>query len=205
MELVGIFLVGMVISYIGSIPPGAINISVLQYGLKGQKSFALRFALAACLVEFVYAAITVKFQLLLTEHTLFTEHFQMISALVLFSLGVISLAKSKKNNEIKEASDSPKAFRKGLLLGVANGVVIPFWLGVTAYLQNTRLVVIDWYNLLVYVTGIAVGSFLLMLTVTYLSHRFQTIVENRSLVSKIPGIIFISMGLYSFYLWISVG
>ena len=204
MELLWIFLVGMLISYVGSIPPGAINISVLQYGLRGEKSLALRFGLAACLVEFVYAALTVKFQLLLTQYTIFTEHFQMISALVLFSLGIVSLTKSGKETQAAASAFSPKAFRKGLLIGAANVVVIPFWLGVTAYLQNSRLIEITWYNLFVYVTGIAVGSFLLMVTVTYLSHRFQSLVENQRIVNKIPGIVFLSMGLYSLYLWINV-
>lgn len=203
MELFSIFLIGVVISYAGSIPPGTINISVLQYGLKGQKSLALRFGLGACLVEFVYAAATVKFQLFLTEHTIISEHFQMFSALVLLSLGILNLTRKRKPKDGAVVPASPKAFRKGLLMGIANLMVIPFWLGVTAYLQNTKLIVITWYNLFIYVTGISIGTFLLVVTVAYLSHRFQKVVENKNLVSKIPGIVFLSMGLYSFYLWIN--
>lgn len=204
MDFLWVFLVGVVISYIGSIPPGAVNISVLQYGLQGQKSSALRFGLAACLVEFVYAAATVKFQLFLTEHTAISEHFQMVSAVVLLVLGIFSLTSSRKKARQPLATTSPRAFRKGLIIGVTNVMVIPFWLGVTAYLQNAQLIVITWYNLFIYVTGISIGTFLLVVTVAYLSNRFQTVVENKNIISKVPGIVFLSMGLYSFYLWFSL-
>lgn len=204
MDLIWLFVVGFVCSYLGSIPPGVINISVLQYGLHGHRSLGLRFALAACLVEFVYATATVRFHLFLTEHQAFTENFELISGIVLVALGIGSLANSEKTPSEKAVAESPKAFRKGLLVGVSNLIVIPFWLGVTAYLQSNDVIHIDGYGLLIYVTGITAGTFFLMANVAYLSHRFQAIVENRKVVNKVPGIVLLLMGLYSFYKWFMV-
>ncbi len=201
MNLLWLFVVGFVCSYIGSIPPGVINISVLQYGLHGHRSLGLRFGLAASLVEFVYAAATVRFHIFLTENTSFTEDFELVSGLVLVTLGIFSLLNSNKAPSEKAVAESPKAFRKGLLVGITNIMVIPFWLAVTAYLQSRNIVSIKGYDLFIYVAGVSAGTFGLMATVAYLSHRFQKVVENRKTVNKIPGVVLISMGLYSLYNW----
>lgn len=201
MNLFWLFFVGFVCSYLGSIPPGAINISVLQYGLHGHRSLGLRFGLAASLVEFVYAAATVRFNLFLTQHPTFTENFELLSGIVLVLLGALSLASSNKTPSEKITAESPRAFRKGLLIGLANPIVIPFWLGVTAYLQANNVIKIEGWDLLIYVAGISAGTFALMASVAYLSNRFQQIVENRKMVNRIPGIVLCAMGLYSFYKW----
>lgn len=201
MNLLWLFTVGFVCSYLGSIPPGVINISVLQYGLHGHQKLGLRFGLAASLVEFVYAAGTVRFHLFLAQHETFTENFELISAIVLVTLGIVSLANSHRAPSAKATAESPRAFRKGLLIGLANPIVIPFWLGVTAYLQSHNIIVISGYDLFVYVAGISAGTFMLMATVVYLSRRFQRVVENRKVVNRIPGIVLLALGLYSFYNW----
>ncbi|MEQ8811268.1 MAG: LysE family transporter [Imperialibacter sp.] len=201
MNLLWLFVVGFVCSYLGSIPPGVINVSVLQYGLHGHRSLGLRFGLAASLVEFVYAAATVRFHIFLTENTSFTEDFELVSGIVLTILGVASLLSSNKAPSEKAVEESPRAFRKGLIIGVTNIMVIPFWLAVTAYLQSRSIVIIKGYDLFIYVAGISAGTFALMASVAYLSNRFQKVVENRKTVNKIPGIVLLTMGLYSFYNW----
>jgi len=57
MHLFQIFMVGLIFSFLGSIPPGTINLSVMQLGLKKQMQGALLFTLAAVLVEFVCVCI----------------------------------------------------------------------------------------------------------------------------------------------------
>ena len=50
MEIFVVFLIGTFFSFIGSIPPGALNLSVLQLGLEGKVKTALRFALAVSII-----------------------------------------------------------------------------------------------------------------------------------------------------------
>ena len=82
-----VFLVGFLFSFLGSIPPGTINLSVLQLGLQNQLRGALFFTLAATGVEFVYASLAVEFQIFITSNTSITENFQIISALAMMALG----------------------------------------------------------------------------------------------------------------------
>ncbi len=43
MSYVLVFLIGLVFSFVGSIPPGTLNICVLQLGLERKTAAALRF------------------------------------------------------------------------------------------------------------------------------------------------------------------
>ena len=127
--VVQVFVIGFVFSFLGSIPPGTINLSVMQLGLKKQLKGALLFALAATLVEFVYAGVAVKFQMFLTANTVITENLQIVSALAMLALGVFNL--SRKTAPGKTSKTKLTSFQKGTLISLANPLAIPFWLAVT--------------------------------------------------------------------------
>lgn len=202
MLLVSTFLVGLFFSYIGSIPPGMINISVLQLSMQNKKGAALSFTVAAVLVEFVYAAIAVQFQMFLTENTSITDYFQLITAIVLIGLGVVNLIARKSISTEPKKGEKRNAFKRGALISLANPLAIPFWLAVTAYLQS-----MNWISLVEsafwwYITGISLGTFLLLSTIIILTSRYALILNNNFLVYRVPGLVFISMGAWALYQWI---
>lgn len=199
MIILGAFFVGLFFSFLGSIPPGTINISVMQLAMRNKKAAALYFALAAALVEYVYAGFAVKFQMFLTENTSIAGNFQIISGLVLLILGVINLVKRGQRQLNSQQQEKMAGFKKGVLISLANPLAIPFWLAVTAYLQSMGWVVLNDTNYLIYVAGISSGTFLLLACVTWLGARFSFIQNNDFIIYRVPGLIFLSMGLYTFY------
>ena len=199
-----VFAVATVVSFVGSIPPGTINISVMQLAILHRRSTAIALGAAAALVELFYAGLTVRFQLFLTENTNLMDYFHGIAGTAMIVLGVLNLLSKTKASNVKTVHEEIKkrnAFRKGVILGIANPLTIPFWLAVTAYLQKNEWITLDGYNLYAYSIGIAVGTFILLLCVTQLGNNFKTIANNRVIVHIIPGILFICMGLYSYYQW----
>ncbi len=200
MPFVPTFLVGIIFSYLGSIPPGMINISVLQLSMQNRKAAALSFTLACVLVEFIYAAIAVQFQMFLTDNTSISSYFQLITAIVLFGLGIANLIKKTKAIE-PQKGEKRNAFLKGTLISIANPLAIPFWLAVTISLQSMDWIVLEGAAFWWYITGISTGTFLLLLTIIVLASRYSLILNNHFLVHKVPGLIFIGMGLWSFFQW----
>ncbi|MFN7260132.1 MAG: hypothetical protein ACK5TU_09565, partial [Cyclobacteriaceae bacterium] len=91
-----VFLTGLVFSFIGSIPPGTLNVTVLQLGLDKKMGVALRFALAVSIIEYPYAWIAVAFEDWLTSSPLIIENFQLITAVVMTVLGLFTLWASRK-------------------------------------------------------------------------------------------------------------
>lgn len=194
-----LFGAGFFFSFIGSIPPGSINISALQYTLEKRIKAAYSFAAAAAVTEYLYAAIAVRFQIYLTENADISQYFQIVTGSVLILLGLLNLFKKPRDPKVKPSGEKRNAFKKGVLLSLTNPLAIPFWLMVTAYLQSMGWVMINGQNFWVYVAGISVGTFCLLITVINLGSRFTVIQGNAFLIYKVPGLIFIGMGIWSFF------
>ncbi|MBU2886190.1 hypothetical protein KO507_10490, partial [Gilvimarinus agarilyticus] len=71
-------------------------------------------------------------------------------------------------------------------------------LAVTAYLQSMNWVRLSADNYLLYVGGVSTGTFLLLVSVIYLGSRFSSIQDNVFVLYRLPGIIFVFMGLWTF-------
>jgi threonine/homoserine/homoserine lactone efflux protein len=200
-----VFIIAFVVSYLGSIPPGTINITSMQLSVQNHQRAAFFFALAASITEFAYAGVTVRLQLFLSEKPFFTEYFQIITALAMLALGVANLLTKTNSQSLLSKTTTPKGrngFKLGVILGVLNPLTIPFWLAVTAYLQNHQLISLSGVNFWLYLSGISIGTFALLLTVNRLGARFTNIADNQLLVHRLPGIIFILLGLYNFIDWL---
>ena len=191
-----LFLVAFAFSFIGSIPPGSINLSVIQLALKRQLYAAFRFALAAALVEFGYAYIAVEFQFYITSSPLIQDNFTLISAIVLIILGAVNLI-PKKNKRRMEIKLEDSGFRKGVLISLANPLAIPFWIAVTAYLQANNWILLERTNLVIYILGISTGTLSLLALLAVVAEKASNYIRNESLIRKIPGAVLLILGLYS--------
>ena len=142
MEVIATFFIAFFFSFIGTIPPGTLNLTIIQMGLDHRVQQAWRFAIASSIVEYFYAWIAVKFESLITSSPAVTENFQLITALVMLTLGVISLITSRNPSPIVERFNE-SGFRKGFILGVLNPMALPFWVAMTAYIRSQRWVTLD--------------------------------------------------------------
>jgi len=198
-----VFLITFVISYLGSIPPGVANVSVMQMGMKNHKRAAIFFSLSASLVEFLYAGLTVKFQIFLQTSTKLENIFHLITATALIGVGILSLRSKSTSSDVhgQEIAKGRDGFKKGIVLGFLNPMTIPFWLMVTAYIQNHQIIPLDGAAYWTYLAGISSGTFVLLMTVLWLGKKFTRISDNQLLVHKVPGILLIGLGIYTLVAW----
>lgn len=192
------FTVAFLVSYVGSIPPGTINISVMQLSILKRHRAALFFALAASIVELGYAGLTVQFHLYLSMHPVVSGYFKGITALSLIVLGGWNLA---SKSDATAMASRPKltgrhGFGRGLILGLLNPMTIPFWLVLTIHLENEGLIQVTGAHLWLYLSGLASGTFCLLITVDALGKKFTRISENTFWVQKLPGVTLLAMGGY---------
>lgn len=201
-----VLIIALLVSYLGSVPPGTINVSVMQLAIQEKQRAAFFLALAASLVEFVYAGITVRFQLFLSNSQWFTDHFYIITALPMIVLGIGNLFSSSHSgsfiSHVKAKGRS--GFGRGLILGILNPLTLPYWLTVTAYLQTHSLISLEGSSYWLYLVGISTGTFLLLLSILAIGRRFQRIADNQFLVHKLPGFIFVGLGIYNVIIWLNL-
>lgn len=197
MEAILTFFIAFFFSFIGTIPPGTLNLTIIQMGLAHRVRQAWRFSLAASIVEYFYAWVAVEFESLITSSPAVTDNFELITALVMLALGAISLFTAKNPSRIVKRFNET-GFRKGFILGVLNPMALPFWVAMTAYIRSQRWVTLDTkMELHAYLLGVSLGGFALMMVVFFLARKVVDYFEGNTLLKRIPGITLLLLGAYA--------
>lgn len=192
------FFVAFFFSFIGTIPPGTLNLTILQLGLENKIRTAWRLGFAAALIEYPYAWLAVKFEQLITSSPLIAENAQLLTAIVMTLLGIFNLVPQRKQSKFAEKFNN-SGFRRGLLLGILNPLALPFWVGTTAYLNSQH-----WIDLTTplglqgYLFGVSAGTLTLFVLLAYLAKLIAARFQQNRLLKKVPGIIMLTLGLYAF-------
>lgn len=197
-EVLSTFGVAFLFSFIGTIPPGTLNLTVIQLGLNQRIDAAWRMAFAAALIEYPYAWVAVGFQDFLSQSLEFRHHFHLISGFVMVALGVINLWASSKRSTFLQRFEA-SGFRKGIVLSLLNPLAIPFWMAMTAYLKTYGwLNLSDRYEVQAYLIGVCTGTLVLLMSVAFLAGKVVNYFRSDSILKKIPGTVLILLGFYSF-------
>jgi threonine/homoserine/homoserine lactone efflux protein len=117
---------GFTSSFLGTLPLGMLNLTILQLALANRQQQAVAFSLGATLIEFVQIGITLLGMNVLLAVPLLSQAISVISIPILLYLGYQNFQKKEETEGLKLTSKS--AFWQGILLGFANVVVYPFWL-----------------------------------------------------------------------------
>ena len=201
--IIQVFLIGVAFSFVGSIPPGTLNILVLQLGLENKVKVALRFALAVAIIEYPYAWVAVVFEDWITSSTLVLENFQLLGAIVMTTIGAFSLWAARKPSAFSVRFQE-SGFRRGLILSILNPQAIPFWIAVTAYLKIEGWIDLSTpWRLHSYVFGTAVGVMILLTILAMLAQKVSTPFQNNRMIRMIPGAILLVLGLFGFYKYLT--
>ncbi|HEY3405092.1 MAG TPA: LysE family transporter [Ohtaekwangia sp.] len=191
------FILSFFFSFIGSIPPGTINLTVLQLGLEHKTNIAWRLSMAAALVEYPYAWLAIKFETLITSSPVIVENFHLITAIVMIVLGIMNLLPTRNPSGISQKFQS-SGFRRGLLLGILNPLALPYWIGITAYLKGQGWLVLSTnFQLHAYLVGVSLGALALLLTLIYLGKRIASGFQQNVWLKKIPGMVLLGLGVYA--------
>mgnify|MGYP006210070789 CR=1 FL=1 len=197
--IVQAFLVGLVFSFVGSIPPGTLNILVLQLGLENKIRIALRFALAVAIVEYPYAWIAVVFEDWITSSPLVLQNFQLTGATVMTTIGVFSIWSARKPSQFSVRFQE-SGFRRGLILSILNPQAIPFWIAITAYLKME-----GWIDLSTslrvhsYVLGTSVGVMILLTILAVMARKLSSTFLHSKILRMLPGFILLLLGLVGLF------
>jgi threonine/homoserine/homoserine lactone efflux protein len=117
---------GFTSSFIGTLPLGMLNLTVLQLSLANRQKQAISFSLGASVIEFVQIGVTLLGMNVLLAIPQLSNVFSLISIPILIYLAVKNLKKGKNTEGGYLTAQS--TFYQGIVLGFANVVVYPFWL-----------------------------------------------------------------------------
>jgi threonine/homoserine/homoserine lactone efflux protein len=117
---------GFTSSFLGTLPLGMLNLTILQLALANRQRQAMAFSFGATLIEFIQIGITLLGMNVLLAIPQLSQAISIISIPILLYLGY-------KNFKKKQNTEGPPltvkaTFWQGIALGFANVVVYPFWL-----------------------------------------------------------------------------
>ncbi len=192
-----VFLVGLIFSFLGSVPPGTLNLCVLQLGLEKKIKAALRFALAVSIIEYPYAWIGVQFEYWITSSPQIVKSFQLLTAVVMIVMGILNIVTAKKPVSFVQRFNE-SGFRRGIVLSILNPMAIPFWIVVTAYLKAQGWIDLSHVGLLhLYILGTSVGAMLLLTLFALLADRLAGYVQHNRMLKLLPGLTLLLLGVYA--------
>ena len=162
MNLFRIFITGLTISFLGTLPLGTLNIAAMQIAITDGVPPAMYFVLGALLVEVCYVRISLVAMNWVFRHKKLFRWLEWISIVIILALAVSSFIAAadpavKKNVLL---SGGMHRFWLGVVMSALNPVQIPFWFGWSTVLftKNVLQHKSDHYN--TYITGIGLGTFI---------------------------------------------
>ena len=209
-----IFLITFFISFIGSIHPGPLNLSVIQTTL--QKGFvaALLMALGGVIPEIIYGYLAVEGVMIFEKYPAVFNLMQWVVMPILLGLGIQQIIVSRQpKKEISSSKttrkDSTRGVYKavftrevsirGFFLSLFNPQLLPYWMVILVNYQNySFLKISDLSDKILFVLGTSTGAFALNYVYAHIAYQqrervFKYINQNR--FEQIIGWTFVLMGL----------
>jgi threonine/homoserine/homoserine lactone efflux protein len=156
-----IFWWGFIISFLGSLPLGTMNVTATKISIQNGAHEAFVFSVGTLVVE----AACVYFVLLALQwvgkHQQLFRIFEWTTALLILILSVsciIGAIEMKSfGNSVFTRSDLPP-FVLGLLLSILNPLHVPFWFGWSTVLVTKNILIPQQKFFLFYIAGISLGT-----------------------------------------------
>lgn len=160
--LLKIFFTGMLVSFLGSLPLGTLNIAAMQISVSDGVTAGMLFSLGSLLVEIIYVRVSLVAMDWIRKQERVLKALEWITLLIVLALAVSSFY-AALNPSVKEnvvLSSSLPMFVLGFVMSALNPVQIPFWFGWSTVLFTKKVLLprTDHYNS--YILGIGIGTFI---------------------------------------------
>lgn len=161
-SLFKVFFWGLLVSFLGSLPLGTLNVAAMQISVQESIKNALFFSLGSLTVEMIY----VRFSLIgidwIRKQKKIFRWMEWISVGIVLALAIGSFIAAMQSHHEKNImlNNDIHRFLLGAMLCAINPVQIPFWFGWSTVLFSKNILKAEssYYN--IYIIGIGIGTFL---------------------------------------------
>jgi len=196
-SIISHFCYGLIACFIGGIPLGIINMSVVNITLKKSAKSAYHFALGSSIVEIFEASVAIIFGLAIEG---FLRDHQLLQSIIFFAfvlLGIYFLIKKPKPVFYESPSNKTSSeFFKGVVVALLNPQAIPFWLFALAFVAPYHIIDFVGSNLYFFLGGVFIGKLLALTLFTKGANYIKThLSQSSQILDKTMGSIFIIIGV----------
>jgi threonine/homoserine/homoserine lactone efflux protein len=162
MDLLKIFFWGLVISFLGTLPPGTLNVAAMQIGVQESLLNAINFSSGTIITEVIFARISLIGINWLRKQKILFRWLEWITFGIVVALAVGSFVAANKPYHAKNfmlVNDMNRVLL-GMFLSAISPMHVPFWFGWSTVLFTKKILKPQAASYNAFALGIGVGSFL---------------------------------------------
>ena len=160
-KLMKVFFWGMMISFLGSLPLGTLNVAAMQIGIQESIRNAMYFSIGSLCVEMVYVRISLVGIDWVRKQVVLMKVMEWITLAIILALAIGSfIAATRQGGEAKNIllNNHMNRFLLGMFMCAINPVQIPFWFGWSTVLFTKKILEPGNGQYNFYIVGIGVGT-----------------------------------------------
>lgn len=162
MHLAKVFFWGLLVSFLGSLPLGTLNVAAMQISVQENVRNAIFFSLGSLTVEMIYVRISLVGINWIRQQKNIFKWMEWITVAIVVALAIGSFIAATKPHHAKNVmlNNNINRYLLGAMLSAINPVQIPFWFGWSTVLFNKNILQPrnDFYN--IYIVAIGLGTLL---------------------------------------------
>lgn len=150
----------MLVSFLGSLPLGTLNIAAMQIAIVEGVRNAILFAIGSLTAEMIYVRLSLVAMDWVRRQERIFKILEWLTLLIIIALAISSFISASHANENKNVilNSNMPSFLLGLTMSALNPVQIPFWFGWSTVLFTKKILQprASHYNF--YIVGIGLGT-----------------------------------------------
>lgn len=162
MGLTKVFLWGMIVSFLGTLPLGTLNVAAMQISVQESITNAIYFSLGSLLTEMIYVRISLVGINWIRKQKILFKWMNWIALGIVLALAAGSFIAATSEHHAKNVmlNNNMNRFVLGVLLSSISPMQIPFWFGWSTVLFSKNILrpKNSFYNF--YIVGIGLGTLL---------------------------------------------
>ncbi|MBI5371469.1 MAG: LysE family transporter [Sphingobacteriales bacterium] len=160
--LIKIFFTGMLVSFLGSLPLGTLNIAAMQISITSGVTAAMLFSVGSLVAEIIYVRISLVAMDWVRKQERILKALEWVTLLIVAALAIFSFyAALHPKVEKNMVLDSPlPKIVLGFVMSAVNPVQIPFWFGWSTVLFTKKILLPRNNHYNIYIAGIGLGTFM---------------------------------------------
>ncbi|MFT4092812.1 MAG: LysE family transporter [Niabella sp.] len=157
-----IFVTGMFVSFLGTLPLGTLNIAAMQISITDSARSALLFSLGSLSAEMIYVRISLVAMDWIRKQEKIFKILEWVTLFIIIALAVTSFIAATHPHGHKNVILNSKlpAYLLGLTMSALNPVQIPFWFGWSTVLFTKKVLLPNPVHYNFYTAGIGLGTLL---------------------------------------------
>ena len=183
MDITFIFFLGLIISFLGVIPPGMLNMSAAKISLKEGHNRSFMFSIGVCIIVALQTYVATLFAKYLNQNTDVTDILKRVAMVIFILISiyffVTAKTKSKAIDVDYEIKSRQSRFFQGIFLSSLNIFPIPYQAYVLTSLFSVQWIDMQGTSIGSYVAGASMGTFIAL----YIYILFFDNLKNNRLVS----------------------